>query len=336
SDRAYRSRLGLGEFQTGSNAWSVSGSKTTTGKPILANDTHLFLTAPGRFYELHAVTPDMNVAGMSIAGIPFVVIGRNRAISWGVTNAMLDDADYYVEEVDSLEHPSRVRSRGRWVPVETYRDTIYVKDDRSVVLTSYWTPNGPIINRIEPSASLTNDLLSFRWTGHEPSADAQAFYRINRASTWREFKSALSFFSAPAQNFVYADTGGTVGYQLAGKVPIRTTSNSAVPMPGWVEGYEWRGFVRPQELPSFVNVPEGFVATANNKIASRSYPYHLSTYWEPDWRIRRITELLGGGGPLSPEDMKAIQRDVASVHARDLVPVILQSYDSLKVSDPAV
>jgi penicillin G amidase len=332
-DRAFRSLFGLGGFQTGSNAWALSGSMTTTGRPILANDTHLFLTAPGRFYELHTVTPEMNVVGMSIAGVPFVIIGRNRAISWGVTNAMLDDADYYVEEVDSADHPSLVRSLGRWVPVETYRDTIHVKGERSVVLTSYWTPDGPIINRIEPSASLSKELLSFRWTGHEPSADARAFYLINRASTWREFTRALSYFSVPAQNFVYADTAGTIGYQLAGKVPIRGTSGSAVPMPGWAQGYEWKGFVRPEELPSVVNAPEGFVATANNKIASRTYPYHLSTYWEPDWRIRRIREMLGEGGAFSVEDMRAMQRDVASVHARDLVPIILASYDGVDVSD---
>jgi len=335
-DRQYRSLMGLGGFQTGSNAWSVSGKKTASGRALLANDTHLFLTAPARFYELHAMAPGVNVAGMTVAGVPFVIIGRNRAISWGVTNAMLDDADYYIEEVDSLDHPTRVRSRGRWVPIETYRDTIFVKGDRSVVLTSYWTPNGPVINRVEPAASLSSQLLSFRWTGHEPSADARTFYLLNRAANWREFKAALRYFNVPAQNFVYADTAGAIGYQLAGKVPMRGPVQSAVPLAGWADNTAWRGFVRSDELPSVLNPPEGFTATANNKITSDSYPHHLSTYWEPDWRIRRITELLMVGGPFTVDDMKAIQRDVLSIQARDLIPVILAAFDSVEVSDPTV
>ena len=277
SDKAYRTLFGLDGFQTGSNAWCVSSSKSATGKPILANDTHLYLTAPGRFYELHAVTPELNVAGMSIPGVPFVIVGRNRAIAWGVTNAMLDDADYYVEEVDSLDRPTMVRSNGGWVPVESFRDTIFVKNDRSVVLTSYWTPNGPIINRVEPNARIANGLMSFRWTGHEPSQDARTFFLLNRATNWREFRSALSHFNTPAQNFVYADTGGTIAFQLAGKVPVRSHPTSAVPMPGWVDGYEWKGFVRFDDLPFLVNPPQGFLATANNKIASNAYPFHLST-----------------------------------------------------------
>lgn len=336
ADKAYRTLFGLGGFQTGSNAWCVSASKTATGRPILANDTHLYLTSPGRFYELHAVAPDLNVAGMSIPGVPFVIIGRNRAIAWGITNAMLDDADYYVEEVDSLDRPTMVRSRDRWVPVESYRDTIHVKNDRSVVLTSYWTPNGPIINRVEPTSRLANGLMSFRWTGHEPSQDARTFYLLNRASNWREFRSALSHFNTPAQNFVYADTAGTIAYQLAGKVPVRSHPNAAIPMPGWIDGYAWKGFVRFEELPFLVDAPHGFVAAANNKIASNAHGHHLSTYWEPDWRIRRITERLGSSGPFDLEDMKALQRDVGSVHARDLVPVILHAYDSIQVSDQTV
>ena len=333
ADKAYRTLFGLGGFQTGSNAWCVSAGKSATGRPLLANDTHLYLTSPGRFYELHAVAPGLNVAGMSIPGVPFVIVGRNRVIAWGVTNAMLDDADYYVEEVDSLERPTMVRSRGRWVPVEVYRDTIFVKDDRSVVLTSYWTPNGPIINRVEPISRGARQLMSFRWTGHEPSQDARAFFLLNRATSWREFRSALSYYNTPAQNFVYADTSGTTAYQLAGKVPVRSQANSAVPMPGWVESYEWKGFVRFEDLPFVVDAPQGFIATANNKIASNTYGHHLSTYWEPDWRIRRITGLLASGGPFGLEDMKTFQRDVGSEHARELVPVILRAYDSVQVSD---
>ncbi|MEX1276013.1 MAG: penicillin acylase family protein [Bacteroidota bacterium] len=336
ADQAYRSLLGSGGFQSGSNAWAISGSKSVTGKPILANDPHLLFAIPARWYDLHVFAPGLDVAGASIVGTPFVVIGRNRSIAWGVTNAMMDDQDFYVEEVDSIQHPSRYRFNNTWRPVEQRIDSILVKDGRPVLLTSYRTHRGPIINRLEESARFSRNLLSMRWTGHEVSHELRAFYMINRASTWQEFREGLSHFAVPAQNFVYADTSGNIGYSTAGKLPVRKGKTHTLPFPGWTDEFDWKGFVPFEQMPQLTNPPEGFVATANNKIVSDSYPHYLSNLWEPPWRISRITELLRSKPQFSLEDMQGMQFDLLSPHAREVVPIVLKAFQGERVEDADV
>jgi penicillin amidase len=334
ADQAFRSLLGTSGLESGSNAWALSGSRTTTGKPMLANDPHLMFSAPGRWYELHVEGPGLDVAGASIAGVPFVVIGRNRSIAWGVTNAMLDDEDFYAEEVDSVQHPTRYRLNNSWRPIETRVDTILVKDGPPVLLTVYRTHRGPIVNRMEPSAQLSRRLLSMRWVGHEVSNEAQAFYLINRAGNWKEFLDGLRQFSVPAQNFVYADSAGNIGYHLAGRIPVRKIKSPTLVFSGQTEEYDWKGFVPFEEMPQSFNPPEGFVATANNKTVSDSYPYYLSNLWEPEWRITRISEVLKSQPRFSIEEMERLQQDVLSPHARDVVPIILRAYQG-RQDEPA-
>ena len=336
ADQAFRRLLGNVGLESGSNAWAVAGSKSTTGKPILANDPHLLFSAPGRWYELHVVGPDLDVSGATIAGVPFVVIGRNQSIAWGVTNAMLDDEDFYVEEVDSIQHPSRYRFNGSWRSVDQQVDTIFVKNSPPVFLTTYRTHRGPIVNRMEPSAQFSRQLLSMRWAGHENSNEAQSFYLINRAHNWKEFLDGLRSFAVPAQNFIYADVEGNIGYHTGGRIPIRKTKSATLPFPGWTDEYDWKGYVPFEQMPQSFNPSEGFVATANNKIIADSYPYYMSNLWEPDWRITRITEALRSQGRFSVEDMQRLQQDVVSPQARELVPIILKAYDSLSARDADV
>ena len=326
SDQAFRKLLGSPGLESGSNAWAIAGSKSTTGKPILANDPHLLFSAPGRWYELHVSAPGLDVSGASIAGVPFVVIGRNQSIAWGVTNAMLDDEDFYVEEVDSVQHPARYRFNNGWRPVEQRIDTILVKNSPPVLLSVYQTHRGPIINRMESAAQWSRQLMSMRWVGHEISSEAQAFYLINRAHNWKEFLDGLRFFAVPAQNFVYADVDGNIGYHTGGRIPIRKTKTATLTFPGWTDEYDWKGFVPFEQMPQVLNPPEGFVATANNRIVSDSYPYYLSNLWEPEWRIERITEMLRSRPLLSVEDMQRFQQDVFSPHAREVVPIILKAF----------
>lgn len=328
ADQSFKQLLGNVGLECGSNAWVVAGSKSTTGKPILANDPHLLFSVPGRWYEIHVVCPGVDVSGCSIAGVPFVVIGRNESVAWGVTNAMLDDEDFYVEEVDSAQHPTRYRLNGQWRPIEQSLDTILVKNSPPVLLTTYRTHRGPIINRMEPDAQFSRQLLSMRWVGHENSNEAQAFYLINRAHDWKEFLDGLRYFAVPAQNFVYADVEGNIGYHVGGRIPIRKTKSATLPFPGWTEEYDWKGFVPFEQMPQSLNPTEGFIATANNKIIADSYPYYLSNLWEPDWRISRITEVLRSQRQLSMQDMQRLQQDVFSPQARELVPIILKAYES--------
>jgi penicillin G amidase len=332
----YRSLLGLRAIESGSNAWAVSGKKSMTGKPILANDPHLLLMSPARWYELHIVSPAFDVAGMSIPGVPFVVVGRNQRIAWGVTNAMLDDNDYYFEEVDSLQHPTRYKYNNKWLPIVETVDTIIVKGSLPVAFSIYSTHRGPLVNKMEPTAQSLTSLISMRWVGHEISNEAGAFLRINKAGNWQDFQDALKLYAAPAQNFVYADVDGNIGYRTGGKLPIRKTKGPTLPFPGWTDEYDWKGFVPFDQMPQAFNPPEGFVATANNKIIDDSYPYHISSHWESPWRSMRISEVLREQEKFTVEDIQRLQWDLVSTQAREFMPYILHSFDSVTVTDPDV
>jgi penicillin amidase len=328
--------FGVRALESGSNAWVISGKKSTTGKPILANDPHLFLMSPARWYELHIIAPTFDVAGMSIPGVPFVVVGRNQRIAWGVTNAMIDDEDFYIEEVDSLQHPTSYKFNNEWRPISEIIDTIIVKGSLPVVLSIYSTHRGTIVNKIEPNAQSISSLISMRWVGHEISNEAGTFYRINKAINWKDFEEALKSFAVPAQNFVYADVDGNIGYRTGGKLPIRTTKGPTFPFPGWIEEYDWKGFVPFDQMPHTFNPSEEFIATANNKIVDDSYPYHISNHWESPWRSIRISEVLREQEKFTMEDVRRLQLDLISVQAREMVPFIIHAYDSVTVSDPDV
>lgn len=336
ADESYRKLLGATGFGYGSNSWVVAGSKSFTGKPILANDPHLLLFAPGRWYEMHLSSPTLDVEGAGLAGIPFVVVGHNRHIAWGVTNAMIDDEDFYVEQVDSVQRPTKYKFLNEWRPLAEEVDTIVVKDSKPVLLSIYSTHRGPIINRFEPSAELSNYLLSMRWVGHEISNEARTFLLINRAKNWQEFQRALQTFACPAQNFIYADIDGNIGYYAAGKLPVRKSKGQTLPFAGWTDENDWKSFVPFEEMPHSYNPPEGFIATANNKIIDDSYPYHISTHWEPSWRVQRITELLKSQEKFSVEDFQRFQQDYLSPQAREIVPVILKAYDGRDVNDKRI
>lgn len=336
ADRDFRSLFGPAPAATGSNAWVVGGQKSRTGKPILANDPHLILMTPGRWYELQVSAPGLNVAGTTIPGIPFVVIGRNDRIAWGVTNAMLDDDDFYIEEVDSIERPTRYRFNGTWRPMGEEVDTIVVKGSLPVLLTVYRTHRGPVINRMEPDAQFATSLISMRWVGHELSDEAGAFYWINHSSTWADFRYALSRYAAPAQNFVYADVDGNIGYTTGGRIPIRKERGPTLPSPGWTDEYDWKGFVPFESNPHILNPASGFIAAANNEIVDPSYPYHLSNHYEPPWRAMRLNQILSAQERFSVGEMERMQMDLFSVHARDLVPVFIRAFDSVSARSPEV
>jgi penicillin amidase len=345
-DLAYREFLGIEGTGIGSNSWTIDGTKSITGKPLLANDPHLTLTAPSRWYEIHVSGAGFDVAGVSIPGVPGIVIGRNKHIAWGLTNGMIDDADFYIEKMDSL-HPNQYFFNGDWHDLQVWQEEIPVRGRSPDTLTIRETHRGPIVSDIHSfplfeyemyKTDLEKDFpLSFHWTGFEMSDEAQAILLINKAKNWEEFEKALRGFTVPGQNFVYADDHGNIGYWLAARVPVRKRQKLATPSRGWTNEYDWTGFIPFEKLPHVYNPSDHWIATANNKIVDDSYPYYLTNLWEPPSRIIRIRELLGEKGPLSVEDFESMQKDVVSPHARELVPYILHAFeapDSLDVSRP--
>ena len=304
----------------GSNNWAVDGHKSVTGKPLLANDPHLPLQMPCIWYEVHLNGGGLNVTGASLPGVPGVVIGHNDRIAWGITNTMTDGDDLFVERINPA-NPRQYDYGGKWVDGDLVREEIRVRGRREPVEEEVLvTGHGPIIS---PSIPGEDRALALRTIVAEPSQQAHALLLLGRAGSWEGFREALRQWPAPAQNFVYADVEGNIGYQMAGLVPIRAKGQGLVPSPGWTGEYDWKGFIPFDELPSVLNPPTHYVATANNKIVDDDYPYFLSAEYMDGYRAQRIVEMLEAREKHSLEDFRSIQGDIYSIPGRELVQYLL-------------
>lgn len=318
---------GIGGLAGGSNAWVVGAKKSASGKAVLANDTHLQLTNPSKWYEMHLSAPGYDVAGFSVPGVPGIVAGRNANIAWGLTNVMADDADFYVIKFDSAD-PGRYIYDGRSLPLTIQEEEILVRDDTAHFVTVRSTHHGPIVTDIRTSLKKADApfAASMRWTGAEISDQIEAFNKINRAANWKEFLAGVKEFSGPGQNFVFGDVNGNIGYWCGVKLPLRPQHiNPTLPLAGWEKSTEWQGFVPFEQLPHLYNPPEGFVATANNKITDDVYPHHISHLWEPPSRAERLREVLVKDGTFSARDFEILQNDQFSHYAREMTPYILDA-----------
>jgi penicillin amidase len=324
----------------GSNSWVVSGKRTKSGKPLLANDPHLPFSVPSIWYQVHLNDGKIDIMGVSLPGAPGVVIGRNNYIAWGLTNVMLDDTDFYIEKLDSTR--TRYLFNGQWRDLKFRDEVIKVKGGKEIKFKVAETHRGPIISDIygfsfgeyirQPvDTFITGRAISMRWVGSEISDEALAIYKINHARNWREFVSGLKHFATPAQNFIYADVNGNIGYYCAGLIPIRRRLNPLFFNPGETDRYDWIGFVPFDKLPNVLNPKEGMLATANNKVVSDRYPYYISYIWEPESRIVRIKEMLKSKDKFSVEDFKKMQFDYISPYARELVPYIIKAIKNVDI-----
>ncbi|HYP26893.1 MAG TPA: penicillin acylase family protein [Blastocatellia bacterium] len=323
-------RVGLyAEGRAVSNNWVVSGKHTATGKPLLANDPHLAPSAPSIWYMSHLSTPGMRVAGVTIPGAPGVIIGHNERIAWGLTNLQADVQDLYIEKFDQ-ENPRRYRTPAGWREAEVRREQIKVRRgiaDASTDTVEFdvtVTEHGPII------LQQGGNHYALRWTALDPNSLAfETFYKINHARNWDTFRAALRTYVEPAQNFVYADVDGHIGYYGAGKIPVRKTGDGSLPYDGSTGAGEWTGFVPFEKLPQLYDPPSGIIVTANNRITGRDYPYLITREWAQPYRARRIFDLLQSGRKLTADDFRAIQGDTYSfagaIFAREVVEVFLDS-----------
>ncbi len=311
--------LGLVIF-SGSNNWAVSGARSVTGKPILANDMHLALFAPGIWYQIHEVVEGgLNVTGLAVPGTPLVVAGHNDRIAWGMTNVMNDDADFYLEKINP-SNPDKYQFNGSWRPLEIKKEVIKIRKRNPVERELRFTHRGPIVSDLK---QIKDGAISMRWAGNDLSDEARAVYLLNRAANWDDFKEAVRSFRALSQNIIYADVDGNTGLYCCAGVPIRKQGIGVVP--GETDEYDWQGYVPFEELPHVYNPPSGVVASANNKSAVDEYPYYISYLFDPGFRIDRIREMLGEKDKLSVEDFCRMQADVRSKLAEKLAGDFLSS-----------
>ena len=325
----------------GSNSWVIAPQRSATGGAILCNDPHLRMTLPPIWYLMHLRAQSSptdaegyEAWGASVPGCPCIHMGHNRWIAWGVTAAVCDDVDLYREKIHRLE-PDLYLSGDHWRPVTRRDELIRIRGGGVVRRTVRLTRHGPVISDFNGD-NRSGEIMSFRWTAHEPGQDFRSLYRVNQARDWNQFLESLSFHTAPALNFVYADRQGNIGYSLAGKIPNRPRGPSLLPLSGWEESNDWQGFIPFAELPRIYNPPDGVIATANNKIVDASYPYYLSCFFEPPHRVRRIQELLAAKPTHSFNDLARIQLDSVSRHAQETIQVVKTDLSSIRLGDARV
>jgi len=311
----------------GSNDWVIAPHRSVKGGAILCNDPHLRMTLPSTWYLMHlkaegsGAQPDgYEVWGASIPGMPCIYLGHNSRVAWGVTAAVCDDIEIYRETLHRLE-PDRYLVNNGWQKFETRREIIAIRGKPALIKTIRQTGHGPVLSDFSPSPG-GSEVLSVRWTAHEPGQELRSIYDVNRARNWVEFLDALQFHSAPSLNFIYADRTGNIGYSLAGKIPRRQRTPTLLPLAGWDQSNDWQGYIPFEDLPRLYNPPGGCLATANNRITDASYPYYLSHFYEPPHRIRRIEQLLGASEKYSAQDLAAMQLDRFSLHAKELIDVL--------------
>lgn len=321
--------VGISSF-SGSNNWAVTGRKSETGKPLLSNDMHLSFGSPGIWIQMHQVIPGkLNVTGVVVPGQPFIVAGHNERIAWGETNLMVDDVDLFKEKINPADS-SQYFFNGEWKNMKIRNEVIKIKGNKEQTLRLRFTHRGPVISDF---ANVKDATLSMRWSGYDMSNEIRSVYLLNRASTWDEFRSALSTFRSVSQNFVYADVDGNIGLSTGGGIPIRK-GNGTIIRDGETDEFDWKGYVPFEQLPFSFNPDTGYVSSANNKTVSDDYPYFISANFVLPYRITRIREMLDEKMVFGIEDFKRMLNDQHSDYAKLLTPYILKIADKINEFTP--
>lgn len=340
----FRKDFGLEGTHIGSNSWIIGSSRTENGKPILANDPHLSLQVPSKWYEvsLYDNQKKYSVCGFSIPGIPGIAIGHNETISWGLTNLMCDDSDFYILKRDSADRKNYFFKNEKFA-LDSSIESIKIKDEPDELqVTVFSTKLGPVISNLNKTGFINSqkfysgddEILTFRWTGFEFSDEIEAFYKINNAQNWTDFKNALRTYGSPALNFTYADTSGNIAYQAAGYIPLRTEispeANAGFPSG---EGLDWKGFVPFDELPGTLNPKEDYIVTANNK-PQKNYKYYISNLYEPPYRAERIISMIESNPVYSQDEIKIMQTDVYSIQAKEFCQYLFDAFgDTMNLTE---
>jgi len=316
----------------GSNNWALTGSRTMSGRPILANDPHLKLTIPAPWYLAHISTPGMNLVGATLPGIPALILGRNDSVAWAFTNTGADSQDLYLER-SPPEHTEFYETPDGITHYETRTETIKVRFAQDERVTIRRSRHGPIISDSdEEIQSMLPDVgklsLALNWTGLYPGdVTLQFFLKAARAASANALLDAARDYQAPLQNIVYADKSGVIGFIAAGRAPIRDAKNDLqgrAPAPGWSAIYDWQGFIPFERLPQENAPASDAIVTANQKITPEDYPYLIASNWAPPYRANRIAALIDQQTDHRLIDSQSIQLDIQSTVAERLLPLLLK------------
>jgi len=303
-----------------SNNWVVSGTKSKTGMPLLANDMHLGLNIPGIWYQMHQVVPGkLNVTGVVLPGSPLVICGHNDSIAWGMTNTYVDNLDFYEEKINPADS-GQYEFNGQWKNFELKKVIIRTSGKNEVEKTLRFTHRGPVVSSFR---HITGRTVSMHWAGAEKSDEFRTVMMLNRANNWKDFTEALRTFTSISQNIAYADKKGNIGLYCAAGVPVRNRDIPFGILPGHTDGYDWQGYVPFEELPHLFNPATGYVASANNRTAPDNYPHHIGSWYSLPSRYERISELLSQKSVLTVEDFKTMQLDHYSKLAEKYMAVFL-------------
>ena len=315
----------------GSNNWAVSGKKTRSGDPILANDPHLSLNMPSLWYAMQLSTPEYSVKGATLPGALGVISGFNESIAWGVTNATRDLRDWYAITFKD-EQRTEYFYAGQWRPSERRIEEIKVKNESSYFDTIIYTHHGPVVYDHSFRANGQKVNFALKWTAHDGSNEQRTFLSLNRSQDHSDFIEALDHYAAPAQNFVFASSSGDIAMKVQGKFPIKWEGQGKYLMDGGNPAFEWAGFIPSEQNPATINPERGFVSSANQHSVDPSYPYYVFDPSFEHYRNRRLNNRLQEMTRITVEDMKALQFDNYHLHASEALPVML----ALLLEEPAL
>jgi penicillin G amidase len=315
-DAAVRA-LSFKPAKTQSNNWVVAGSRSASGKPLLASDPHRAIALPSLRYLVHLHAPGWNVIGSGEPGLPGVALGHNERIAWGFTIVGVDQADFYVEETNP-DKPNEYKAGGQWEPMTIVRESIKVKGSKEQSIECRYTRHGPVLFQDSPR----HRALALKWAGHEPGGAAYlGSLAVARARNQTEFLESLKSWKVPGLNFVYADVDNNIGWIAAAATPIRKSHNGLLPVRGNGD-YEWDGFLKVSELPQSFNPRDGWIATANHNILPEGYDKQIGYEFAPPYRFQRIREVLKSKDKWELNDFRALQHDVTSLPGRALAKLL--------------
>jgi penicillin amidase len=314
-----------GDAGPGSNNWVLDGYRTDSGLPIVANDPHIPYYAVSIWHEVRLHGGGFNVAGVALAGMPGIMIGRNEHVAWGITNNICSQRDLYQEKTDPA-HPGCFLFDGKWEPAQLRAETIQVRGADPVKKTIRSSRNGPIVDEIVPAAVRHMGPVALRWLGFEPCGWLTATIGMNRARNCQEFREAGRPWMCPTFNLVFADTDGSIGFQSVGRVPLRKIPERGY-RPGWDPHHQWTGLLPYDDMPGLINPKRGYVVTANNRLAPPDFPYPLAGCWNSGHRARRIRQQIEAKKVWSREDCRRLQMDVHSGRAALAVSPLIASLE---------